>query len=115
MSNISSIFTVFSVLVGLLLFGIWSNIAVNAQQPLASPPAASSSGTTISPELKAKMCDPSNPSLKVVNTTESRICGIAKTVKPPPSTLSASQPTSSPLSSSTTAQQIITTTKPTSA
>ena len=96
MSNISSIFTVFSVLVGLLLFGIWSNIAVNAQQPLASPPAASSSGTTISPELKAKMCDPSNPSLKVVNTTESRICGIPKSVKN--TTTTAATPTTSVVS-----------------
>ncbi len=35
---------------------------------------------TISPKLKAEMCDPSNPTLKV-NTTESRICNIPKTVK----------------------------------
>jgi hypothetical protein len=28
------------------------------------------------------MCDPNSPSLKVVNTTESRICGIPKTVQP---------------------------------
>jgi hypothetical protein len=29
------------------------------------------------------MCNPSNPDLKIVNTTEARICGISKTVKPP--------------------------------
>jgi hypothetical protein len=56
----------------------------------SSPPTASSPGSSmiISTELKAKLCDPSNPSLKVVNTTESHICGIPKTIKPHP--LSAS-------------------------
>jgi hypothetical protein len=81
MSNTSSIFAVFSVLVGVLLFGIWSNTHVFAQQQLSSsssPPAAGSSSssvstTTISAELKAKMCNPSNPSLKVVNTTDTQV------------------------------------------
>ncbi|MFL6409755.1 MAG: hypothetical protein ACJ71K_00740, partial [Nitrososphaeraceae archaeon] len=88
MSRTNLIFTVFPILVAILVFGIWSNIYVYAQQsssplPLASPasqssssppaPASSPSATTISSELKAKMCDPSNPSLKVVNTTESNI------------------------------------------
>ncbi|MFL6346360.1 MAG: hypothetical protein ACJ71A_13075, partial [Nitrososphaeraceae archaeon] len=116
MSSTSSIFALFSVLVGILLFGIWSNTHVFAQQlPLSSPPAAGSSNslstTTISAELKAKMCDPSNPSLKVVNTTESHICGIPKTVKPPLVSSSATpRPTSAVLSSSLPPQ---TTTKPT--
>jgi hypothetical protein len=105
MSNTSSIFAVFSVLVGVMLFGIWSNIHAYAQQSssptlsASSPPTGDSlSTTTISPELKAKICDPSNPSLKVVNTTESHICGIPKTIKPP--SLSASPPIST-VSSST--------------
>jgi hypothetical protein len=38
------------------------------------------------------MCDPSNPDLKVVNTTESGICGIAKTVKPPLLSAAATPP-----------------------
>ena len=48
-----------------------------------SPPSASSSSTTatISAKLKAELCNPSNPSLKVVNATEARICNIPKTVK----------------------------------
>ncbi|MFL6347967.1 MAG: hypothetical protein ACJ72X_06710, partial [Nitrososphaeraceae archaeon] len=89
MSNTSSIFALFSVLVGILLFGIWSNTNAYAQQSssptlsASSPPTGSSLSKPISSELKSKMCDPSNPSLKVVNTTEARICGIAKTVKPP--------------------------------
>jgi hypothetical protein len=70
--------TFFSILVSILLFAIWSHANVYAQQI-----SSSSGGTsTISSELKTKMCDPSNPSLKVVNTTESNVCGIPKTVKP---------------------------------
>jgi hypothetical protein len=64
----------------MLVFAIWTNNHVYAQQ-LSSPSTASSPSTIISPEIKAKMCDPSNPDLKIVNTTEARICGIAKTIK----------------------------------
>ncbi|MFL6424939.1 MAG: hypothetical protein ACJ71R_15285, partial [Nitrososphaeraceae archaeon] len=117
MNHTSSIFAVFSVLVGVLLFGIWSNIHAYAQQsssPTLSASAPRTGGSvsiTISPELKAKMCDPSNPTLKVVNTTESNICGIPKTVKPP--SLSAATPSTSAISSSLPPQQTTTTTKPT--
>jgi hypothetical protein len=31
---------------------------------------------TLTPEQKAAVCDPSNPKLNIVNTTESKICGI---------------------------------------
>ena len=31
---------------------------------------------TVTPEQKAAMCDPNNQKLKIVNTTESKICGI---------------------------------------
>jgi len=31
---------------------------------------------TVTPEQKAAMCAPNNPKLKIVNTTESKICGI---------------------------------------
>ena len=43
-----------------------------------------SSSSSITPEQKAAICDPSNPSsnLNPANTTESKICGIPKTVKP---------------------------------
>ena len=113
MSKKRSVFAVFSVLIsGLLLFAIWSNIHVYAQQqPPAQSRAADSLNTTkISSELKAKMCNPGNPSLKVVNATESRICGIPRTVKP--HTASAAMPPTSSVSSS--APQQTTTTKPTS-
>jgi hypothetical protein len=57
-----------------------ANIAYG-QQLSSSPTASSLSTTTISAKLKAEMCDPSNPRLKVVNTTESHICNIPKTIK----------------------------------
>ena len=86
MSKKRSIFAVFSLLVsGLLLFAIWSNIHAYAQQqplPSQSRSADSLNTTKTSAELKAKICNPGNPSLKVVNATESRICGIPRTVKP---------------------------------
>ena len=89
MSHTSTIFALFPFLVGIMLFGIWSNIHAYAQQssstsssPTLSSPTGNSVSKPISSELKAKICDPSNPDLKVVNTTEARICGIPKTVKP---------------------------------
>lgn len=93
MNHTSLTLTFFSILVSILLSAIWSHTNVYAQQ------ISSSSGvtSTISSELKAKMCDPSNPSLKVVNTTESNVCGIPKTVKP---SLASTPPTTA-LSSST--------------
>ena len=95
-------FVIFTVLAGVLIFGVWSNIHVYAQQSSSS--AVDSS--VISPEVKAKMCDPSNPALKVVNTTEAHICGIPKTVKPS----LAGTPSTSSVSSSVIPRQ---TAKPT--
>ena len=80
-NNSKLLFIIFPVIV----FAIWSNNTYSYAQQ-SSPPSASvgsSPSTTISPEIKAKMCNPNNPALKVVNTTEARICGISKTVKPP--------------------------------
>ncbi len=100
MNNTFSISAVLSVLTGLMLLGVWGNIQVYAQ-PSSSVSAADSSSTT-SPQVKAIMCDPSNPSLKVVNTTEAHICGIPKTVKP---SLSSSTPPTPAVSSTTTTTQ----------
>ena len=103
MSNISSIFALFSVLSGILIFGIWSNIQAYAQQPSSLPTSLSppnvSRSTTISPQVKAVMCAPDSPSLKVVNTTEARICGIPKTVKTN-TTTAAAIPSISPTAAS---------------
>ena len=112
MSNISSIFTLFSLLSRVLIFGIWSNIKVYAQQPSfsATPlsPTHSSRSTTISPEVKAIMCAPGSPSLKVVNTTEARICGVPKTVKSNTTTAAAIPTTSTTaVSSSPTTTKLL--------
>ncbi len=96
MNNTRLIFVVFPSLVGVLLFVIWSNIHAYAQQ--SSSPSAADISSTVSPQVKAIICDPSNPSLKVVNTTEAHICGIPKTVKP---SLSSSTPPTPALSSTT--------------
>jgi hypothetical protein len=98
MSNRISIFALFSVLSGVLVFGIWSNISVYAQQSSSSAtpllPTPPSRTTTVSPEVKAVMCAPGSPSLKIVNTTEARICGIPKTVKSNTTTAAAIPSTS---------------------
>src|SRR5919202_2197118 len=121
MNHTTFILTVFSFLVGILVFAIWSNTHVFAQQLpsslSSSQPAqatgnrssSSSSSNPISPGLKAKMCDPTNPSLKVVNTTEARICGIPKTVKPSLLSSAATPLSTSALSSSSSPTQQTTT------
>ena len=76
-----------------------STFSAYAQQ-LSSSPSANlpSTTTTIYAKLKAELCNPSNPSLKVVNTTEARICNIPKTVK---NTTTSSLSPSSPTTTST--------------
>ena len=131
MNHYGLFFTIYLAVVIILLFAVWSNIPAYAQQtsspPTILPPStASSPSNAISPEIKAKMCNPSNPSLKVVNTTEARICGIPKTVEPalasslapPPKTTNSSSPSVAPLalsfkntgSSNNTSSGMITTT-----
>ena len=53
-------------------------------QGQAADNTSSSSSSSLTPEQRAAICDPNNPSsnLNPVNTTESRICGIPKTVQP---------------------------------
>ena len=79
-----------------LIFAVWSNAQIYAQSPATGGMASKS----ISPEVKSILCDPSNSDLKVVNTTEARICGIPKTVKQSllaaPEISTATSPSSSP-------------------
>src|ERR1051325_1924026 len=70
-----------------------STFTVNAQELSSSP--FSTHSTTVSENLKSEMCNPSNPSLKVVNTTEARICNIPRTVKVPTTTATPVSTTSS--------------------
>ena len=39
------------------------------------------STSSLTPQQKAAICSPNNPKLNFVNTTESRVCGIPKTVQ----------------------------------
>jgi hypothetical protein len=66
-----------------------------AQVTPSSPTSPSPTNKTVSPELKSKICDPNNPKLRFVNTTESNICGIPKTIKNVTTTTSIT-PTPSP-------------------
>ena len=61
----------------------------------------SSEAQQISPEEKAKMCSPDNPSLNFVNSTESEICGIPASTPTSNSTSSSPPPSSPPSESST--------------
>jgi hypothetical protein len=76
----------------------------SAVTPPALPlPTSPSTSNTISPDEKLQMCDPSNPKLKFVNTTESKICGLPKSIKvpeasPPPPTTTSPPRSISPLS-----------------
>jgi hypothetical protein len=72
--------------------------------PSTSPPP-SPTNTTISPQEKSKLCDPNNPKLRFVNTTESKICGLPITIKnvtttTPTPTTSIPPPTPKPISPS---------------
>src|SRR5919198_2898960 len=53
------------------------------------------STSELTPEQKDAICNPNNPLSKLnpVNTTESRICGIPVTVKPPTNTTSTANTT----------------------
>ncbi len=48
------------------------------------PAQAQGNASTLTPEQKDAICNPNSPSAKLspVNTIESKICGIPKTVKP---------------------------------
>jgi trimeric autotransporter adhesin len=101
---------VFFVLASILVSAVWSNVHVYAQ----SPATGGLPSKSISPELRAIMCDPSNPDLKVVNTTEARMCGIPKTVKPGlPSATPQPSPVASSSSSSSSSNPATTTLKST--
>jgi hypothetical protein len=66
MNEIGKIFTIFvTITVTILIAGIITFNVSQAQE--------------LTPEQKQAMCDPSNPKLNFVNTTESLICGIPPT------------------------------------
>jgi hypothetical protein len=42
---------------------------------------SNSTATSLTPQQKSAICNPSNPKLNFVNSTESKLCGIPKSVK----------------------------------
>jgi hypothetical protein len=67
--------------------------------PLPTSPSPSpTSPTTVSPEVKSQMCDPNNPKLEFVNSTESEVCGLPKSIKNDTITTPTPTPTSKPIS-----------------
>ena len=78
---------IISVLATVIVFSVGTlNIALG-QGLIQQPPSSS----TLTPAQRA-MCDPNNPNLKFVNTTESHICGLPKSPSPN-STATAQFPT----------------------
>jgi hypothetical protein len=86
--------------VGIVLIALTelANFGIAQGQVSNSTPSSS-----LTPQQKAAMCDPNNPKLNFVNTTESKMCGLPKTVQnttanittgaqtpPPPATSTAS-------------------------
>jgi hypothetical protein len=63
-----------------------------------SPSPSPTSPTTVSPEVKAQMCDPNNPKLEFVNSTESEVCGLPKSIRNDTITTPTPTPTSNPIS-----------------
>jgi hypothetical protein len=89
--TVSKAIVVAFVTVIITLFGSGVFNITQAQTPSApsspapSSPAPSSPAptnkTALPPAIKAKICDPNNPKLAFVNTTESNICGLPKSIK----------------------------------
>ena len=63
------------------LFGSGVFNITQAQTPPAPSSPAPTNKTALPPAIKAKICDPNNPKLAFVNTTESNICGLPKSIK----------------------------------
>jgi|SRR5438874_10705189 hypothetical protein len=73
---VTAVFVVFTATIIVLAFG-----TLNVAQGQAGG-GGGGGNITLTPAQKAAMCDPNNPSLKFVNTTESHICGIPKSPSP---------------------------------
>jgi hypothetical protein len=92
---VTAVLVVFTAIIVVLAFGTLN---------VAQGQAGGGGNITLTPAQKAAMCDPNNPSLKFVNTTESHICGIPKS--PSPNSTASSQlptPTSPSVPASPTA------------
>ena len=82
------------------LFGSGVFNITQAQTPSAPSSPAPTNKTALPPAIKAKICDPNNPKLAFVNTTESNICGLPKSVKNVTTTTPTTPTTPTPTPSS---------------
>ena len=73
---ILSILTIAIILISVIIILIEIGTMIPAQ--------AQGNASTLTPQQKDAICNPNSPSAKLtpVNTTESKLCGIPKTVKP---------------------------------
>ena len=63
---------------------------------IAQGQLSNSTSLSLTPQQKAEMCDPNNPKLKFVNSTESKICGIPPTPTNMTTTTPAANTTTTP-------------------
>src|ERR671933_2580196 len=78
-----------TIVVTLTEFGIFGN---NAQgQGNLTKGNVTIGNLTLTPQQKAAICNPNNPKLNFVNTTESHICSIPKTIKSPANTTTGAE------------------------
>jgi cell division protein FtsI/penicillin-binding protein 2 len=79
--TVSKAIVVAFVIAIITLFGSGVFNITQAQTPSAPSSPAPTNKTALPPAIKAKICDPNNPKLAFVNTTESNICGLPKSIK----------------------------------
>ncbi len=94
--TVSKAIVVAFVIAIITLFGSGVFNITQAQTPSApsSPSSpAPTNKTALPPAIKAKICDPNNPKLAFVNTTESNICGLPKSIKNITTTTTTTTPT----------------------
>lgn len=72
-----------------LIFAATMVILLTDLEKFGVAQAQSNITSSLTPQQKAAMCDPNNPKLNFVNTTESHICGIPMTVKSSPANASS--------------------------
>jgi cell division protein FtsN len=91
---ILSILTIAIVLTPVIITLIEFGTVISAQ--------AQGNASTLTPQQKDAICNPNNPLAKLtpVNTTESKLCGIPKTVKPHLTSSNMTTGAQAPLSSS---------------
>ena len=73
--------TIISITVILAASMVLATLPKFGNSAIAQGQGSNMTSPSLTPEQKAAMCDPSNPKLNFVNSTESKLCGIPKSVK----------------------------------